>query len=1366
MRGAYVAVLAVVAAGSWAAETVPVQNPSFEDEQAQVTGPPQGDWEVGGAPPGWHHWIGTTAKPGNPVLMWDKTLGRTGMRSVSLSGCIGPVCVIQSVPAQPDETYRVRVWGRASNPATKCYFSVRWQDKDGKWLSGQLSDKLPTGVRALEWHEMQVSATAPEGAGLLVILLTADGQTDADKCWFDDLSVDKLGPGDIVISPCSWMPSLLHPEGEPPPTPHVKWAKPWARGTTRVLFILGSDHSLREPIELAQRMDIQYDYTFAHDYEQALYTLDHRRVQRRLEEGYYDVAVVATSADGDLSRALLDKLGQGKGIVFLSGGRVKLTPPAEPALTSAPADHWLKGSLGALPLPGETNATAIREIEMAQDAPGRVVRVSYSTPFRCLTPTHNYEDYLRMGATYWEGYLQTLIRAILWAAHREPAARATMSATDAGAALHMTMPAAEKLRARVWVTDRLNRDHPRRDREPRQPALPLEGHPPGEGPAVVVPVDRPEGCASGPAMFSAIVTDGEGKVVDFASCRLRHSREASIAAIGADKEYFLPGEEVQLTIQLDGMAEGLRLETTLSDIYGREVGRASAAARPGENPVAMTPRDHMSTLNWVSVRLLRDGTEIDAAKWYVLIPLPREPFLQEFQVGTWASTGYHPAYLHDAMLQAMKRAAITEGIEAPSAYVPTLAGGVWPVSYAYGTAPGFSRFKGPQTLRSPCLSDPQIRQKMAQTCEALAARERGYAPIFGYLRDETSLVQDGLDLDTCSSPHCQGRYREWLQEQYESLSELNAEWKTDYQSWDELGFVDYRQARESGNLAPWVMYRRFMDWVWADAVKWCSQGARKADPTALTALANSFGLNPFAGRDYRLLLQANDYTMEYPYEAFGSQPASYHFEAVRSFAPEKVHHPWIGYRHQEPALHYEPWWCALHGARGVSIYGCMSMFAGNNSWAQVYPTMQLTQRGRIYADECRELKRGVGRALITARRPGPDIAILWSQPSMYVACGLSGRGVHPRSTARGRTYRQYFHSRLAFRRACIASGRQFDYVCEEQIKQGILERYRCLVLPGSFAIGPRVCTRLRQFVQAGGLLIADQGVGITNEVGARYQDGGPVCDLFGIRRADGELSYEPAEVTAALPGCPEQTFTTQGHEKLVIAGDAGAYDDGSPAVVQHVLGQGRTVFLNLVAEDVPELRGLFEELPTLARIRQRESGGAPKGYEVVRLDRGDIHYYGILRDYRVTGEDYPVRVRLNEARGQHLYDVRGGLYLGATSTFDPRLQSGETALLACTPYKVTGLQFVGQQQARPGKTLRARLTVLADRQPGDHVLRIDVCKPGGEPAQAYSGSFLTTRGQADFTIPFAPNDPKGPWQVQVRDVLSGKTTQVTIELSA
>jgi len=1158
MRAQIVALITVsIATACYAVEPVPVVNHSFEDAAGEAP-VAAGDWETEGSPPGWHHWIGSTARPGNPALVWEKTGGRTGDRCVSLTRAIGPVCVIQSVPVLAGETYVVRAWGKTTNPKSSCHFSVRWRDAEAKWTGGTLRDNLPDTTPAGEWGEIEVAGTAPDGAAELVILLTADAQSGEDVSWFDDVSVDHLGPRDIVVSPCGWA-SLLNPEGDAPETPHVKWAKPWASGKLCVLFILGSDHSLREHIEIAQRMDIEYDYAFAHEYDDVLYSLDNKQIMRRLDEGWYDVVVAATGIDGDTCGGLLDRVGPDGGLVLVAAPNIKPGVSDEIALSAAGVDHCLMRSAGALPVVNDQGGTALADISLSEDAPGRLVRLAWDRKTNCLTPSHSYEEDLRWGADYQEGYLQTVIRAVLWAGHKEPAAPATMVAAATGATL-----VASGGQAHVRVTDRLGRVH-------GEAAIAVLGQP--------VEVASPPAAASGPAMFSAIITDADGRVLDFASCRAAVPREASITRVRSAKDWFDEGETVQIVVETAGTVAGMDIEVVMTDIYGRENARATVSAQADETSVDLPMRDHLSTVNWVHARLLDAAAERDAARWYVLAPIAREPFLEDFQMGTWTCTTYHPGYLHDAFTASMRRAGITLGLDSPNAYLPDLAGGVWPVSTAYGKAPGFSRFAGPDTERTPCLSDPEIRQRTIEAIGEVATDELGWRPIFGYIRDETSLVADALALDTCSSVHCQTRYREWLRERYETIAELNAEWGTAHQSWDDAGFTTFGEAREAGNLAPWVMYRRFMDWVWADGVSLVCDAARRVDPTSMSALANSFGQAPFSGRDYELLASANQYTMEYPSECMNTSPLSAHYEAVRSLPPAAVHHPWIGYRHVAEALSYEPWWCALHGSSGVSVYGAMSVFVGKNSWAQIFPTLQLTERGRIFADVCRPLQEGLGKALMGAKRPPADIAMLWSQPSLYAAWGLSEGDTIADVRGGINPYHQYFFSRDAFRKAIISGGRQFDYVTESGIADGALDGRRCLVLPGSFALDTTACEAIRSFVEGGGLLIADQGAGLLNGAGGRWLGASPVADLLGITRTGDGLSYEKATVTCDLPGGVRMNAEALGHEALASVGGVPAYADGSPMVVARQLGAGRTIFLNAAFDDFAGLRGLFEGMP-------------------------------------------------------------------------------------------------------------------------------------------------------------------------------------------
>ena len=166
---------------------------------------------------------------------------------------------------------------------------------------------------------------------------------------------------------------------------------------------------------------------------------------------------------------------------------------------------------------------------------------------------------------------------------------------------------------------------------------------------------------------------------------------------------------------------------------------------------------------------------------------------------------------------------------------------------------------------------------------------------------------------------------------------------------------------------------------------------------------------------------------------------------------------------------------------------------------------------------------------------------------------------------------------------------------------------------------------------------------------------------------------------------------------------------------------------------------------------------------MVRLDRGGLHYYGILNDYRLE-EQGPITVQLPAEAGRHLYDVRTHAHLGVRDSLELDLAPGETALLAATPYEVDGISLVGVGRVAPGETCGFRLKVLPEAGMGDHVLRLTVTDPSGQVARHYCENLLTVGGQADVEIPFAPNDLLGTWSVVARDLISGASAETEVEV--
>ena len=111
-------------------------------------------------------------------------------------------------------------------------------------------------------------------------------------------------------------------------TPHTAWAKPYAGGTTRVLFF--SDYrntQAREIVELMQRFDVRADaayyYTIVDSKRQQWHGGEEgiARIRRLLESGAHDVFLFnGVSPDvlpATVKQDLLARVAQGKGLVLV-----------------------------------------------------------------------------------------------------------------------------------------------------------------------------------------------------------------------------------------------------------------------------------------------------------------------------------------------------------------------------------------------------------------------------------------------------------------------------------------------------------------------------------------------------------------------------------------------------------------------------------------------------------------------------------------------------------------------------------------------------------------------------------------------------------------------------------------------------------------------------------------------------------------------------------------------------------------------------------------------------------------------------------------------------------------------------------------
>ncbi len=146
-----------------------VVNGDFESATAAPpTGPQPADWKPGAAPPGWSFWQSGVSK-GRPD--WDREAGRTRPGAGALVG-VKNGCLIQRIDVAPGERHAVAAWYRVQGGGSPSV-TLRWQTPEGKWHAESLDVPLGMARPEGEWKLIAGAGVVPEGAGKLVVLLSA-----------------------------------------------------------------------------------------------------------------------------------------------------------------------------------------------------------------------------------------------------------------------------------------------------------------------------------------------------------------------------------------------------------------------------------------------------------------------------------------------------------------------------------------------------------------------------------------------------------------------------------------------------------------------------------------------------------------------------------------------------------------------------------------------------------------------------------------------------------------------------------------------------------------------------------------------------------------------------------------------------------------------------------------------------------------------------------------------------------------------------------------------------------------------------------------------------------------------------------------
>ncbi|MFO7899268.1 MAG: beta-galactosidase, partial [Planctomycetota bacterium] len=664
--------------------------------------------------------------------------------------------------------------------------------------------------------------------------------------------------------------------------------------------------------------------------------------------------------------------------------------------------------------------------------------------------------------------------------------------------------------------------------------------------------------------------------------------------------------------------------------------------------------------------------------------------------------------------------------------------------------------------RTACLNDPQVIEGMLTRIDEMMdglADVRDLCLLYD-LRDEPSVTSFLLASDACFCEHCMARMRDWLGERYADLDALNAEWDTEFGSWDgvePLATLEALDRRDAGhwNFAPWADHRDFMNSTFARTFDAMTKRVKQHDPAALCGPCGTQCPAVFGGYDFAKIVPPTDWVEAYDFG--GSVDCYRSFKPRRDFPILKTSGLGGG-----PDAARVMLWTYVYQAGGYSgtiIWNANKMIDVDGG------TLEPLEGAGVLRDIFAELRRGVPKLLQRTDEVNSPVAVHYSQASIN-ADFITSIPNRPVSVAGFKNENALaYKTRMAWLKLLEDRGLRPTFMSSAQIEEGRLAEsdVRVLVLPRSIAISDREADAIRAFVEAGGTVLADSFIGRMDEH-CRERETGALDDLFGVRRREhGGYSAGTGRGTVreqAEPG--DRPRWGQGRrvplqaieEMLEPAGDDVAVMGctemtDAPVGIVAERGEGRAVLFNaapieyLSSRGSEPLQALFGGMlekagvEPLAEVVDTETGDRLAGFRVWKFRRGGAAWVGVAPDMEATQDALgqitvesgglpgrTVTVRLSDSG--HVYEARSGAYLGEGDAADYTFGPTDAPLFTVLPYRVEGLDLSVEDGV-------ARAALRADGEPGEHVFRFDVYDADGRRLYDAGANVVAAGGAADWS---------------------------------
>jgi len=1154
-------------------------------------------------------------------------------------------------------------------------------------------------------------------------------------------------------------------------TPHVKWAKPWCNGTTKVLFVNRSDNSVGYWREIWERCDIKFDccslaFDEAKKFPYTQNTL--KNLLRKLNENDYDVIFFSAlnwndGFPGYIQDSIFSFVKKGKGAVILGDLR----------------NNQVYGSLGKYL---KENGKEIDSSWMTKNFP-------YGTPKVWLyelgngriaiiegNPASGYEavapslgDWQAEGRWMWipgwEYGFGLFSKSIIWAGKKESGISVKEIKADEGKIEAIIENNIGKTIEQTYLLKVFNGFYELE--ESKQGNLKLI---PGEN-KIEIKIERP--LTDKIHLADLILMDNQGRNTSWASCKFMIARDLNISAkMQKETSAYRTNEDIKGSITIDNKKEKSRLKllVEVEDTYKRVVFRQEKEieVNPGKNEI-MIDIDKSKIIDIyhdMAVSIVDGSGKTISKDRHIFFVYPeRMPVYDDFYLACWGNLEPNPLKIIISA-EKLKEAGID--------YVYSYGEGKTERYVAYKThhllmGPPFScslkgGYSGNRKADTKNLTyDPPLvpsEDELNKFIDRMSKLAKGYAEWGGadyiHLDDERDMQGD-FDW----SERTIAKFREWLKNQYGKIENLNQQWGTNYSDWSEVMPVRLDDVKDKNNLSQYIDWRLFTGWAICEYYyKVPAEAVKQGNPNGVVGQHGVYQPSLTIPHDF---WQFSKYT-----------PVTGRYNGMieewfSSFGVISGQYGGYGIEQATPGVRYFPWRSLLHGGHWAFYYILWN--SGTHHQGILSPD-QTVHGGYndLAKDEFSDIKNGIGKLFIKTQFTSDGICFPYSQSSILVsqALGLS------------RTGNMYSQKTLIQN-----LGYQHRFLSYEQIANGelIKSNYKVLILPNTLCLSRNEITEIKNFVRNGGTVIADYQAGTRDQHGRVYVNS-EMDELFGIDRKNVELTKKKMKLKILKDswfGEKELEMNIPETGIRVTTGkNMAVFEDGTPAIILNNYGKGKAIYLNLdvsdyssmkaggvagevIAEEkakadyVSTVQDIFEKILVNTNLKKRveilDNEKPVNSGERFYYTDGTNLYFAYIPE--VTSEK---KVKITIDKKAHIYDVRAKKYIGNTDNFIDTLKPGNVKVYSILQYKVNGIEGNLKNQYKQGENIPVTLNVKTDaKSPGRHILRVELLKDG-KNIQAYNKNLVAEKGSASFTIPLAFNEEKGNYTLVVRDINSGVET--------